>query len=268
MSVRACKYCGSEIADKPGRGAIRLFCSPQCAQRYHDVKRRLLQNRDAQIKMVCAGCGKEFVASTKRAKYCSLDCIKKYNRHYYYAVLRRHKQKGTELGLEVGEKTYTDIELRILKDIETENDPNYVKPKRTKVLASDCDKDFQCRTEPFGDISRDDMMALVAQRNESWSFNHKLLRMPPDEFRDAFGKLSKDKQKSFRAFYMREHELKPAVHSFSRMKSVKSEGSVVLERIAPEKSLLERVFDAISSGRLGYIQGSRIYKRVTSEGRV
>ena len=259
MSLRACKYCGSEIADKPGRGAPRLFCSLQCTQRYHHVKKRLLENRDAQIKMVCAGCGKEFAATTKRAKYCSLDCIKEHNPHYYAAALRRHRQKGTELRLKVGEKTYTDLELRVLKDIETENDPNYVKPKLTKVLAPDCDKDFKCRTEPFGDISREDMMALVAKRNESWSSEYNLLRMPLDEFRDAFGKLSKDKQKSFRNFYVREYELKPS--TCSRMNS---KGSGLLEQISTEKTLVERVSDAIYQGRLGYIRGSRKYKRVAS----
>ena len=260
MSLRACKYCGSEIADKSGRGAIRLFCSPQCAQRYHDVKRRLLENRDAQIKMVCAGCGKEFVASTKRAKYCSLDCIRRHNPHYYAATLRRHKQKGTELRLEVGEKTYTDLELRILKDIEIENDPNYVKPKLTKILAADCDKDFQCRTEPFGDISRDDMMALVANRNDSWSEYHKMLRMPPDEFRKAYGVLTDKEQKSFKAFYVREHGLKPNAHSFS---VARRKGNGFLERIHQGKTLFERVFDAIRSGQLGSIRCGRIYK-VTS----
>ena len=259
MSLRTCKYCGSEIADKSGRGRVRLFCSLRCTQRYHDVRKRLLANNSSQIRVVCVGCGKEFVAKNKTIRYCSLSCAERHDRRYYCRILRRQK-KGVAWGGGAGERQFSDIELRILKDIETENDPNYVKPKRTKALASDCDKDFKCRTEPFGDISREDMMALVAKRNDSWSDYHKMLRMPPDEFRKAYAELTDKEQKLFKAFYMSEHGLKPAAHSFSM---ARRKGNGFLERIHQGKTLFERVSDAIRFGQLGSIRSGRIYK-VTS----
>ena len=67
-----CKYCGAELEHTEGHRKKR-FCNKKCSNAWWNAQ---TEKTAANMKsFVCPGCGKTFVASTKkRRKYCTFDC--------------------------------------------------------------------------------------------------------------------------------------------------------------------------------------------------
>ncbi|MBQ3374112.1 MAG: RNA polymerase subunit sigma-70 [Oscillospiraceae bacterium] len=68
----ACMYCGDPIAQPPGSGRRRRFCSTFCRREYWKIHRsELKQSPEAFHTMLCAYCGKTFeVYGRYNRKYC------------------------------------------------------------------------------------------------------------------------------------------------------------------------------------------------------
>lgn len=73
-SIR-CLYCGNPIETIKGHKS-KKFCCDRCRNLYWNTHQELV-NKKAYYKLVCAHCGKEFLAyGNKNRKYCSRECYK------------------------------------------------------------------------------------------------------------------------------------------------------------------------------------------------
>lgn len=73
---KLCPVCGNEIERISHKGREKRFCSDKCRSAWWSKNYQLHKfGRNKLYKIVCAGCGKEFVSySNKTRKYCSREC--------------------------------------------------------------------------------------------------------------------------------------------------------------------------------------------------
>lgn len=246
-----CKCCGEDISSmgvKPGRNPD--YCSKRCMFKYHDTVKKIREYLDREP-AVCPICAKEYKAYNEMQVCCSIECLQQHNPKYYQRLKRYEKQgvaRGSRaLAIYRGEG-FSRFELQVLEDeLQRRKNPNKVANKVECVI-----EEYQCRTEPFADMSREDMMALVAKRNSVFdSPFEKMLNMEIDEFRNAFSNLSKENQGKFRSFYIKKFGIKPMSGNRFLINNQRQDGRV-------KKSLYQRVLEASKSGTLGYIRCGRI----------
>lgn len=198
----------------------------------------------------CQGCHKEFLPSHSLQRYCSLECVKIADPHLYRAKIRREKRRlDRQADTTQKIKPLPGLELLIVKEIQSESSGKSENQKRSAASG-----DFQARTEPYGDISRDEMMALVAKRNEdARPLFEKMTRMSPVELKTAYQSLSDEEKREYEAFYMKKFEVKRIAYStlFYQKESKLFKGRV-------KRSLYQRVSDAFRTGTLGYIRNGML----------
>lgn len=208
-----CKVCGKSFTPK---NMNQKCCSVECsAEHYRQFKET--QNKGerkvGKYKKRCKWCGKEFYGRTDREQYCSHECAYSYN------------QRKLEM-------RYRDL-YPIRKCVECGKE---FQPKRKDQVrcSHEC---VMIAREKFangvwkanGNINirvqkkRDALIEKVENREDrEMSQYDQMMRMSPDELREAYDRLSATQKKEFERYYYREHRLQKGSGIVKRMRKQRS----------------------------------------------
>lgn len=96
VKVRICEECGTEFT--LGRQSEKKFCSDRCRTTHGQRLRNQRIKNQVGKPGVCIVCGKDFVVSWQRRKYCSTECFTVGQRRRQKALKKQYKEEAAKNG--------------------------------------------------------------------------------------------------------------------------------------------------------------------------
>ena len=239
-----CHFCNAIFDQESSRGDMRAFCSQACTQKFYELRRVVLEHEKKMVTKLCK-CGKEFVTYNDKQKFCSKECLNQFDRHYYCRLKRRN---GEDFSYGVDIKQHEMLKQKIVLP---------VRPESKRIDTCKISDECLFSTEPLGGATVEEMMLLVAKKNENFDLAFdRMLKLPYDKLRIEFEKLSNSDKKAYLAFCKSKYQIKASRMIVSRTQNNDS----------GNKNFRQRVMDAVKGGYLGYFSSSTISKREVALG--
>lgn len=248
-TVKTCKVCGKEFVPVcMNQKCCSSECSAENLRKLHDKhngERRKTNIKHGAMKAKypkrCEWCGKEFLAVTRRVRFCSAECS-------YKAEQRKRELRFREM-----------YPVRVCVECGKEFQPK----RRDQVRCShECVETARLKYElgvwkANGNIShrvqkkRDALISKVTAKNETAGTKDKyqtMMSMSPDELRKAYEDMTKTEKDKFKAYYKKVYRLSSGsalIRSFRKRKDgTESAFSKMLRSVKNRQGFTEANFFA------------------------
>lgn len=224
---RVCKQCGKEFTPTTSN---QKCCSVECsAKNLHMLELKRQTGKEGRgaarprgvegigtFEKRCEECGKLFVTSTNHAKFCSDEC--RYKRDQFAREREFQKNNPKRECAECGKRFQPTIKGQVTCSVEC-------REKRNRKRLTNLQKCKRGESKIAVERARDLLMAeKAAMMMTSDSVYDKMMKMSPDELREAYGKLSATQQKEFERYYYKEYRLQKGSSIVQRMKQQRMRG--------------------------------------------
>lgn len=258
---RICKQCGQEFTPSTSN---QKCCSVECsAKNLHMLELNRQNGREGRgggrsrgiegngtFERRCEECGRSFVTSTSRTKFCSDEC--RYKRDQRVRERKFNENNPMRECAECGKWFQPTIRGQVTCSVECR------KRRRKKFMDSLPDRK-RGESKLAAQRARDLLMAeKAAMMMASDSAYKNMLQMSPDELREAYGKLKESEKKEFERYYNKEHGIQKG----------RSIVSNIRKRKIGEKSEWQKKVEAMRQGRAYTPESTKEYLKKHREERV